>query len=304
MLARAKWKLEWEAELRHSAQHRSWARNMSLITRAMGSIPDAAWIRRQFTLDADAVHDAVHGFRMLLKTPGFTGIALIVFAIGIGAATAILSLADTLFIRPLPVPQADRVVTVWQYNRATGATRQDVAPGNAIDWLNRARSFEAVALAEPSGLNTEIPGRTPDYLPAAAVSEQFFKVLGVPMFLGRAFQADDYRQGVRVAIFSYPMWKDRFGGDPSIVGRALRIGRGDAYTIVGIMPPGLELRLFDNRFNRQPEPLVWLPKQGFADFELNARGLGILERYRPAAAGSLARDGQVGIRNDIGAACA
>jgi hypothetical protein len=99
--ARADWKREWEAELHHRvAQGRrmhdlTWRTNMSLISRAFGSLPDAAWIRRQFTLDADAVHDAIHGARTLLKTPGFTAIVLLVFAIGIGATTAMVSLADT-----------------------------------------------------------------------------------------------------------------------------------------------------------------------------------------------------------------
>jgi putative ABC transport system permease protein len=289
-VARADWKREWEAELRyraaerHGAEDPTWRTNMSLISRALGSLPDAAWIRRQFTLDADATHDAIHGVRMLLKTPGFTTIALVVFAVGIGATTAMLSVADTLFMRALPVPEAERVMTVWQYNRDTGATRLDAAPGNAIDWMKRARSFEAVALAEPFGLNSEIPGREPEYFPAAQVSDQFFKVLGTPMLFGRAFEAQDYQQGVRVAIFSYPMWRDRFGGDPSIVGQAVRLGRGAPYTVIGVMPPGLELRLFDNRFQRHPEPLLWLPKQGFADFELNARGTGywnVLGRLQP-----------------------
>jgi putative ABC transport system permease protein len=286
-VARADWKREWEAELRHRAQaptSRTWRTNMSLISRALGSLPDAAWIRRQFTLDADAVHDTVHGIRMLLKTPGFTVIVLLVFAIGIGATTAMLSVADTLFMRELPVPEADRVITVWQYNRDT-ATRVDVAPGNAIDWVKRAQSFEAIALAEPSGLNSEIPGREPKYLPAALVSEQFFRVLGTPMLFGRAFEAQDYERGVRVAILSHSMWKNQFGSDASIVGQAVRLGRGAPYTVVGVMPAGLELRLFDNRFRRQPEPLLWLPKQGFADFELNNRGaLGfwnVLGRLRP-----------------------
>jgi putative ABC transport system permease protein len=278
---RADWKREWEAELLHRAaqrrrpKHISWSMNMSLISRALGSLPDAAWIRRQFTLDADAVHDAAHGIRLLLKTPVFTSIVLLVFAIGIGATTAMVSMADALFMRPLPVPEAERVMTVWQYNRDTGGSEQDVAPGNAIDWITRARSFEAVAMAEPSGLNSEIAGREPEYLAAAMVSEQFFNVLATPMLFGRAFLTEEYQRGAaRVAILAYPMWRDRFGRDASIVGRAVHLGRNGAYTIVGVMPPGLELRLFDNRFQQQPEPLVWLPKQGFAEAESKIRSTG------------------------------
>jgi putative ABC transport system permease protein len=288
--ARAEWRREWDAELRHrlaQLQRRrtlTWRSDIDLIGRALGSLPDAAWIRRQFTLDADAVHDAVHGARMLLKTPGFTAISLLVFATGIGATTAIISMADALLMRPLPVPQPERVLTIWQYNRETGIRRLDVAPGNAIDWLERARSFEAIAVAEPSRLNANIAGRDPEYLTAAVVGEQFFAVLGTSMFHGRAFLPQEYQRGAgRVAIFGYSMWRDRFGGDASIVGQAVRLDNADTYTVVGVMPPGLELRLFDNR-STQPEPLVWLPKQGFNEFEQNLRGTGywnVLGRLRP-----------------------
>src|SRR5262249_15535092 len=123
----------------------------------------------------------------------------------------------------------------------------------------------------------------PEYLTAANVTEQFFKVLGTPMFLGRTFEAEDFKQGVRVAILSYALWKNRFGGDATMVGQEVRLGRVP-YTIVGVMPSRLELRLFDNRCRRQPEPLVWLPKQGFLDVELNGRRTGfwnVLGRLRP-----------------------
>lgn len=265
---------------------------MDLISRALGSLPDAAWIRRPFTLAADAVHDAARGARMLLKTPGFTAIALLVFAIGIGATTAIVSMADALFMRPLPVPQPERVMTVWQYNRDTGASQQDVAPGNAIDWITRARSFEAVAIAEPWAVTSNIAGREPGYLEAARVGEQFFSVLATPMLHGRTFLPQEYQRGAgRVAILSYPMWRDWFGSDASIVGRAVRLNDAEAYTVVGVMPPGFELRLFDNRFTR-PEPFVWLPKQGFEEFEPNSRGTGywnVLGRLRPGVSIDQAR---------------
>jgi putative ABC transport system permease protein len=295
---RGDWRREWEAELQHQAahlqrrRHQTWRTNMDLISRAIGSVPDAAWIRRQLTLDADAVHDAAHGLRILFKTPGFTAIALIVFAIGIGATTAMISVADAFLIRPLPVRQPDRVVTVWQRNRATGLDRLDVAPGNAIDWLKRARSFEAAAIAEPFRFNINVEGREPEYLTAARVSEQFFTVLGAPMLHGRAFLPEEYRRrGPRVAIFSHALWTARFGSDPSIVGTAVRLDEGNAYTVVGVVPPGLELRLFDDR-SRRPETSIWLPKQGFEEFERNLRGQAfwnVLGRLRP---GVSAREAQ------------
>jgi putative ABC transport system permease protein len=296
--ARADWTREWDAELRHrSAQLRprrnlAWRTNMELLRRALGSLPDAAWIRRQLTLDADAVHDAVHAARMLLKTPGFTSIALLVFALGIGATTAIISVADAFFVRRLPVRQPERVMTAWQYNRDTGAKQQDVAPANAIDWMKRVQSFEAVAVAEPWTVQSNITGREPVALEAARVSEQFFTVLDAPMLHGRPFLAQEYqRGGERVAIFSYSMWRDSFGGDASIVGRRVRVNDVDTYTVVGVLRPDFELRLFDNRATR-PEPSVWLPKPGFEQVETNLRGTGfwnVLGRLRPGVSIAQAR---------------
>ena len=296
--SRADWRREWDAELRHRAaqlrrrRHVTWRTDMDLVTRAFGSLPDAAWIRRQFTLDADAVHDVIHGVRMLLKNPGFTATALLVFAIGIGATTAIVSVADALLVRPMLVPQVERVMTVWQYNRETGLGQQDVAPGNAIDWTKRVRSFESAAIAEPWSLNTNIPGREPEYLSAAFVTEQFFRVLNAPMLHGRPFLPQDHYRGAgRVAIFSYPFWRDRFASDPSVVGKAVPLDDGATYTIVGVMPPGIELRLFDRRSTR-PEPQVWLAKQGFNEFEPNLRGTGywnVIGRLAPGVSIEQAR---------------
>ena len=240
--SRSDWRREWEAELafRRARLRRrtpTWKSDVDLVRSALGSLPAPAWIRRQFTLDADAVHDAVHGVRMLLSTPGFTMVNLLVFAIGIGAATAIASIADALLMRTLPLPQAERVMTVWQSDRETGQRRLDVAPGNALHWLARTRSFEALAVVEPWRLSASIAGREPEYLTAALVGEQFFAVLGAPMALGRAFLPQDHRRsGGRMAILSYSMWSERLGGDASIVGRALRLDNTDTFTVVGVMP--------------------------------------------------------------------
>jgi putative ABC transport system permease protein len=261
---------------------------MDLSRRAPDSVPRAAGIRRRFTLDADVVRDALHAARMLLKSPAFTAIVLLVFAIGIGATTAIVSIADALFLRALPVPQPERVMTIRQYYRDTGVG-EDVSPGNAIDWVQRAgssRSFEAMALVEPWSLNSYIPGQEPEYLEAARVSEQFFAVLGTPMLHGRAFLPQEYLRGSgRFAILSFPIWRDRFGADPSVVGRAVQLSDRGAYTVVGVLPQGVEVRLFNNRGAR-PEPSLWLPKQGFEDFEPGARGRAgfwnVLGRLRPA----------------------
>ena len=288
--ARGDWTREWHAELHHRSVHldrerqSSWRSIVDLLARAIGAIPDAAWLRRQFTLDADAIRDAAHTVRLLAKAPGFTTVTLLVFAVGIGAATAIVSLADALFMRPLVVPQAERVMTVWQTNRDTGARELDVSPANGLDWLARAQAFESLAMVEPFTFNLNYGMREPDYLPSARVTDGFFAVLGVSVLHGRAFVPEDFRRGgPRVVIVSHTLWVSRFGADPRIVGQGVRLDPGDAYTVIGVMPAGLELRLFNDRA-RRPEPMVWMPKQGFADAERALRAQAfwnVLGRLRP-----------------------
>ena len=232
--------------------------------------------------------------RQLLKSPGVTIITLLVFAVGIGAATAIASVADALFVRPLPVAQPRRVMTVWQYDRATGLRGLDVAPGNAIDWLERSRSFEAAAVAEVMTFNLNFAGREPDYLMAARVSDQFFKVLGTSPLHGRTFLPEEYRRGgPRVVLLSHAVWAARFGGDPAIVGRTVRLDAADAFTVVGVLPAGLELRLFhDSSGARRPETSIWMPKQDFDEAERNARGGGfwnVIGRLRPGVSADQAQ---------------
>lgn len=287
---RADWRREWDAELRHRAallcrrRNVTWRTNMELLRRALGSLPDAAWIRRQFTLDADAIHDAAHAGRMLVRTPGFTMVALFVFALGIGATTAVVSIADTLFVRPLPFPDGERVLSVWQVNRTTGIGREDVAPGNALDWMARARSFDAVAIAEPRTLDAYLEGREPELMGGARVSDQFFTVFALSMEHGRVFLPNEYqRGGPRAVILGHRIWRERFGSDPNIVGKPLRLDT-DSYTIVGVMPSTFELRPFDNRFP-QPEPAVWLPKQGVQPFEPERRGRGYWNMFGRLAPG-------------------
>src|SRR4029453_5421941 len=136
---------------------------------------------------------------------------VVVVGVGMGASTAIASLTDALLFRPLAIPDADRVVTLWERNRVTGVGREDVAPGNAIDWVTRPVSFAAAAAVEPYSVDFAAPGGEPEVLYAARVTERFFDVIGVPMLHGRAFTAAGFiKSNNRVAIFSYGGFKDPF----------------------------------------------------------------------------------------------
>jgi putative ABC transport system permease protein len=286
---RGPWRLEWEAELRHRwtpAVRISRAGEITMVRRSFGSLVDAAWFRRQLTLDADVVHDAAYGVRLLAKAPAFTAVALIVLAIGIGASTAIVSLTDALLFRRLPIPDADRVVTLWERNLATGVAREDVAPGNAIDWVTKPTSFSA-ATVEPWSLDFTAPGGEPEVLQSVRVSQKFFDVLGVPMLHGRPFLPAEFTKGHdNVVVLAYGVWQERFNGDPSVVGRAIQLDHLP-YTVVGVMRAGINLRLFEAR----REPRLYIPKY-FEDYEPRIRGTGywnVVGRLKPETSIAQAR---------------
>ena len=256
---RADWRTEWEAEFRH--RHTSldrhtlldWRHNMDLVRRAFGAFPDAAWLRRQFTADSEVIHDVRHGVRMLRKSPTFTAAAVVTLALGIGGTVSIATLLDTLFFRSLPYDAADRIVTVWQ--RPPTGERDDVAPANFLDWKERSRSFEKVAAAIPYSYDYTGTGE-PEVLFGAQVTEGFWDALGVKPSLGRAFLAEEHLRGGRpVAIITYGLWQRRFGGDPSIVNRAISLD-GDPRTVVGVLPADFKPQLLP----RPGELSVWTPK--------------------------------------------
>ena len=159
---------------------------MDLFRRALGALPDAAWLRRQFTADADIVHDLRHGARMLRKSPTFTLSAVLILAIGIGGTVSIVTLLDTLIFRPLPYADAARVMTLWQRRAASPRDLEDVAPANFLDWRERSVSFSAVAAVVPYA-HDYTGGGEPELLFGAQVTEGFWDALGMQPALGRGF---------------------------------------------------------------------------------------------------------------------
>src|SRR5574339_488641 len=154
LASRDDWRAEWEAEIRHRWIHmhrdrRRWRSRLDLVRRVLGAVPDAAWLRRQFTADADVVRDLRHGIRTLRHAPTFTLSAVCTLALGIGGTVALAAILDTLYFRALPYADADRIVTLWQQHGAQPNEREDVAPANFLDWRERSRSFAWLAAAIP-----------------------------------------------------------------------------------------------------------------------------------------------------------
>ncbi len=180
--------------------------------------------------------DLRYGARMLLKNPGFTLIAVLTLALGIGANTAIFSVVNGVLLRPLPYFDADRVVTLWQRNNQSGAKENGASPANFFDWQSRSQAFAEMAAAEPYSLN--LTGQDePEAFRAWLVTAGFFQILGAGALHGRTFAQEEYKAGnERVVIISYGLWQRRFGADPNLIGRTLRLN-GQQYTVLGVMPP-------------------------------------------------------------------
>src|SRR5499427_2558481 len=165
--------------------------------------------------------DLRFGFRQLLAKPGFTAIATLSLALGIGANTAIFSLVDAVLLRPLPFHDPDRLGMVWEDAARIGFPRNTPAPANYADWKAQNQVFEDMAALDWRSYNLTDEGE-PEKVEAQAVTANFFPLLGVKPEQGRGFtQEEDRPGGDRVALLSYGLWQRRFGGDPALVGKEI-----------------------------------------------------------------------------------
>ena len=178
--------------------------------------------------------------RRLWRQKGYTALTVATLALGIGAATAVFTVVYGVLLRPLPLPEPDRLVTLWQANVAQGVVRDDVAPATFFDWHERLAHVVTLGGANPYSVSLRGATAT-DRLDAWLVSGDFFSLLGVTPYLGRALRPDDFVAGsAPVVLLDHGLWLRRFGGDSSIVGRVLHLD-DRSVEVVGVMPPGFEL---------------------------------------------------------------
>jgi predicted permease len=177
--------------------------------------------------------DLRYGARMLLKKPGFTSIAVLTLALGIGANTAIFSVIYTVLIRELPFAEADRLVAIWE-------THPDIPRAPATipevqDWRAQAKSFQELAVhSEQRNAILTVRSETVQ-LQGALVSQNLFPMLGLKPILGRTFLPEEDRPGAnKVIILSRTLWRQSFGGDPEIIGKSIQLN-GDSFTVIGVM---------------------------------------------------------------------
>lgn len=194
--------------------------------------------------------DIRYGVRGLLKRPGFTVIALITLALGIGANTAIFSVVNAVLLRPLPFQKPEELVIVWEDATFVGFPHNTPAPANYVDWKAQNQSFVDMAASHEDSFNLTGDGE-PERVSAYAVNANFFPLLGVQPLLGRGFLNEEDRPGAnKVVVLSYSLWQSRYGGDRNVLNRAILLN-GEKHTVVGVMPASFQFFAKDVR--------LWVP---------------------------------------------
>jgi putative ABC transport system permease protein len=220
------------------------------------------------------MNDLKFALRQLRKSPGFTLVAVLTLAIGIGANTAIFTVVHAVMLAPLPYPEANRIVSLRSDNLSENLTNQGFAPAGFRELEKEASSFESLAASRYNYDNLTGVDE-PTSLISGLVTQNFFRVLGVRPLIGRTFTPEDAaaKAGPTV-ILSYPLWQEYFGGRPEIVGETITLN-DEPHEVIGVMP-----RSFKEPFNNAQ---LWrpFPNQGSENFVANARIWGVIGRVKP-----------------------
>src|SRR6266404_6204428 len=195
------------------------------------------------------IQDLRYGARMLRKNPGFSAVAVLTLALGIGANTAIFSVVNGVLLRPLPFPAADRLVMILTIHQGDGESQrwETVFDPDFREWTEQNRVFERMA-AYGSGQATLLTRGEPKRIGSAEVTVDFFSLLGVKPLAGRTFLPEEHQAGgPRAVMLSEGLWRERFGADPSVIGQGITLD-GRNVTVVGILP---------GRFNFPEDCDVW-----------------------------------------------
>ena len=219
--------------------------------------------------------DCRYGARMLWKNAGFTAVAALVLALGIGANTSLFSVVNAVLLRPLPFPDAERIVWFDGINQARGITTSNLSPPDYKDWEQQAGAFERTAAYVTGSANLSAEGGEPERVQRVSVTAGFFPVLGVGPALGRALSPEDEAPGAEdVVVISHALWRGRFGADPNVSGRRINVN-GKPHTVVGVMPPSFD-------YPRQSQ--MWTPFKPERSAERrDNRFVFVLARLRPGA---------------------
>jgi len=218
--------------------------------------------------------DIRYGIRGLVKRPGFTVIALITLALGIGANTAIFSVINAVLLRPLQFKDPEQLAIIWEDAAFAGFPQNTPAPANYFDWKNQNQSFADMAACAEASFNITGDGE-PERVMAFSVTSNFFPLFGVQPLIGRGFLPEEDRPGSnRVVVLSHSLWQSRYGGDPQILNREILLN-GEKHTVVGVMPASFQFL--------EREVRMWVPI-AFTSEDITNRGghyLKVIARLKP-----------------------
>jgi predicted permease len=252
--------------------------------RALGNITLARedvheiWVWRSVE---ELAQDLRHGLRLLRRSPGFTAVAVLSLALGIGANTTIFTFVNAVLLRPLPYPGSDRIVVLREQAHASEGT-VNVHPVNFVEWKARARSFEALALVQTPPLNV-IGSNGAEQISRLQTTSELFRVFGLAPAFGRAFTEEEARPGSHdVVIISHGFWQRWFDGDPGVLGRRLAV-QGGSLTIVGVAPEGLRIGMME------PDAYTPLPIDPANPGAIGSRSFQCYGRLRPGISLAAAR---------------
>jgi putative ABC transport system permease protein len=233
------------------------------------------------------MRDARHGIKLLWKHPGFSGLAVLVLALGIGATTAIFSVVYATLLAPLPFPEPDQLVIVWSRIQNN---RNGVSAGDFLDWRREATVFQDLNAWTSRNLNLSTD-EAPEKIQARAITPGFLSMVGYQFALGRSFREEEGTPGRdQVVVFANRLWRQRFGADPNIVGRQVRID-SKPYTVVGVLAEGPGDRLQDVAW----VPLAFTPSQINHDFHF----ILVMGRLKPGVSIEQANANMVAVAKHI-----
>jgi putative ABC transport system permease protein len=239
------------------------------------------------------LQDLRYALRMLRKNPGFTAVAVLTLALGIGANTAIFTLVNAVLLRPLPYPEPDRIVQLIWRGSEQGQKDEGASIPEFVAWREQAQGLEDFAFYDLEGAlssnGTEIymigpginlTGDRPERLTSIHVSAGYFRLFGAPMEIGRPFTAqEDIPHGPRVVVISDGFWRRRFGADRSLLGKAILLG-GEPHVVIGVLAPGFDIDLNSD---------VWLPLRTDPNSTDQALGFRAAARLKPGVTLEMAK---------------
>ncbi|MDX2044007.1 MAG: ABC transporter permease [Acidobacteriota bacterium] len=277
---RADWRQEWEAELRYREamlaewNKLDWQNKLALWRRSFGALWDALLLQPRRWED-EMMQDLRLGLRMLRTQPGFTVVAVLALALGIGATTLIFSVVNAVLLRPLPLSEAERVVRIGEAHNGSEITTAQFSYANFLDLGEQTETLESIA-ASRFWFATLTDNGEPEQVAGTMVSANYFATLGATPLRGRTFtKEEDQPNAASVVLLSHALWQSRFGSDETIIGKTIQVS-GNSTTVVGVMPPG---------FAFPGQSKLWVPLRATGSLRNNRRShlLQVVGRLRPNA---------------------